>query len=612
MNPMRRQSAFSRPSLFAALLLGLATSAMASPAPSTPGIESITATDIMRHLRLLADDALEGRDTGEPGNEEAADYIGRRFRELGLKPVGDKGSFFQKFRVDLNPKAGDGAKLISHVGNRTTTHDVAKEFALFDNATLASGSGPLVFAGFGISAPKDGYDDYAGLDVRGKAVLILRRTPRYGKDNAVFQGNPPVEATFLQKLKTAHERGAIAVLLADASPSRKPVNQESRDGVKPVGMGSRQGPPYALVDFDLANSWMQHHGSDLGTVAAAIEKDFTPSSRELSQIRIELTSDIRREKIATRNVVGLLEGSDPRLKDEVVVVGGHLDHVGYGPTGQNRGNPEFIHNGADDNASGTSAVLELAEAFALHSAWPKRSLLFLSFNAEERGLLGSRHYADHPLLPLQNTVAMINLDMVGRGASGLDIGGVGTSPKFRSMVESLAQNYDFKFGTTPGGRGRSDHTSFYNKNIPVLFFYTGQHADYHKPSDEWDKINQPEIQSVTRMAWQVINRIANASERPEFTKSDGNPVRRGRPRLQLGVQLNPSPGPEGVLIDAVLPDSPAAAAGLQAGDLIVSIAGRPMKNLRDVTLAVTRAKRGQRIAIQVRRTDGETSVTVQF
>ncbi len=595
-----------------ACLLTLATIAAAAAAPSSPGFESITSDGIMRHLRYLADDALEGRDTGEPGNEAAAAYIARRFRELGLRPVGDKGGFFQEFQVDLNPKAGDGAKLISLIDGKETIHRLKADYALFDNATLSAASGRLVFAGYGISSKEHDYDDYSGLDVKGKVVLILRRTPRYGTKDAIFKGNPPTEATFLQKLKTAQQHGAAAILLADASDTRRTVAQESRDGVKPIGMGSRQGPPFAFVDFNLAESWMKAHGANLPEIAAAIDEDLKPRSRPLEKVRIELTSDIRREKVDTRNVVGLLEGSDPGLKDEIVVIGGHLDHVGYGPNGANRGQPEFIHNGADDNASGTSAVLALAESFALHSAWPKRSLLFINFNAEERGLLGSRHYADHPLLPLTNTVAMVNLDMVGRGASGLDIGGVGTSPRFKSMVETMARDFSFKFATTPGGRGASDHTSFYNKNIPVLFFFTGKHADYHKPSDEWEKINQPEIQSVTRMAWRLIDQLANAPERPAFTKSDGNPVRRGRPRIQLGVQLNPRPDEAGVRIDAVLPDTPAAKAGIQPGDVIRSLNGRPMRNLRDVTLAIGRIKKGATANIEIQRGDQPLNLEVKL
>ena len=233
---------------------------------------------------------------------------------------------------------------------------------------------------------------------------------------------------------------------------------------------------------------------------------------------------MKRDKAVINNLIGLLPGSDPSLKDEYVVVGGHFDHIGFGNNPTDRGKTERIHNGADDNASGSAAVIELARAFTSLKKRPRRNLLFMAFNAEERGLLGSRHYVNKPTVPLTNIVTMINLDMVGRGASGLDIGGVGTSPGFKPMVDALATNFELKVKTNPGGKAPSDNTSFYNKNIPVLFFYTGKHDDYHKPTDDWQRIDTAEIQSVTRLAYLSADRIANGAERPEFRKSDGNPV----------------------------------------------------------------------------------------
>lgn len=581
-------------------------------APSSAGMESVTSDDLMRHLRFLADDALEGRDTGEKGNVEASAYIAKQYEEFGLKPVGDAGSYFQNFQIELNPKPGPGSRLTTRIDGKESALRLKEDFVLFDNLDKGSGKGALVFAGYGITSEADGYDDYAGLDVEGKVVLILRRTPRYGLKNAVFKGQPPVQATFVQKLKVAREHGAVGVLLVDASKDREKIPELSRDGVRGVGMPEKEGPPFAFVSHELASKWMALHGEDLGKAVAEIEKDHRPRSRDLGNVFVEMAVELQREKVMTRNVVGLLEGSDPTLKGEVLVVGGHLDHVGYGPGGGNAGRREFIHNGADDNASGTSTVLELIEAFALHGHWPKRSVLFINFNAEERGLLGSRHYADHPIVPLTNTIAMVNLDMVGRGASGLDIGGVGTSPGFQSMVDGLAKNFGFKFTTRPGGRGASDHTSFYNKNIPVLFFFTGLHADYHKPSDIWEKIDAPEMESIGRMAWMVIDRLANDPQRPEFTKADGNPTVRGRPRVQLGVQLAVEPEAGGVRIDAVIPNSVADKAGLKAGDVILKYGPRATKDLRDLTLAVARQRRGQSIDLEIRRGKETQTVNVTF
>lgn len=581
-------------------------------APSPAGMESVTTEDLMRHLRFLADDALEGRDTGQKGNLAASAYIAQKYGEFGLKPVGDKGSYFQDFQIELNPKPGPGSRLTTRIDGTEAALKLKEDFVLFDNLDKGSGRGPLVFAGYGITSKDDGYDDYAGMDVKGKVVLILRRTPRYGLKNAVFKGQPPLHATFIQKLKVAREHGAAGLLLVDASQDREKMSKLSRHGVRAVGMPEKEGPPFAFVSYELAGRWMALHGEDLGKTVADIEKDHQPRSRELGKVTVELSVELKREKVMTRNVVGLLEGSDPTLKDEVLVVGGHLDHVGYGPGGGNAGKRDFIHNGADDNASGSSAVLELIEAFAMHGKWPKRSILFINFNAEERGLLGSRHYADHPIVPLTNTIAMVNLDMVGRGASGLDIGGVGTSPGFKSMVDGLATNFGFKFTTKPGGRGASDHTSFYNKNIPVLFFFTGLHADYHKPSDIWEKIDAPEMESIGRMAWMVIDRLANDPQRPKFTKSDGNPTVRGRSRVQLGVQLAVEPEAGGVRVDAVMPKSVAEKAGLKAGDVILKYGPRATKNLRDLTLAVARQRRGQSVDLEIRRGKETRTVKVTF
>ena len=594
--------------LSSALFVNFSFAAPAAPA----GLESITQDDLMRHIKLLADDSLEGRDTGQKGNVEASSYIAERYAEFGLKPVGDKGGYFQNFEVTLNPKAGPGSRLTTRIEGKETAHKLKQDFLLFDNLDKGVGKGALVFAGYGISSKDDEYDDYAELDVKGKVVLILRRTPRYGLKNAVFKGQPPVHATFIQKLKVAREHGAVGVLLVDAAKNRQKISQLSRYGVRPVGMPKKEGPPYAFVSYELAEQWMKLHGADLGRTVAEIESDHRPRSRDLSKVSVEIAIDVKLEKVTTRNVVGLLEGSDQVLKDEVLVIGGHLDHVGYGPGGGNDGKREFIHNGADDNASGTSAVLELIEAFALHGKWPKRSILFINFNAEERGLLGSRHYADHPIIPLTNTIAMVNLDMVGRGASGLDVGGVGTSPGFKSMVDGLAKNFKFKFTTKPGGRGASDHTSFYNKNIPVLFFFTGLHPDYHKPSDIWEKIDAPEIESIGRMVWRVIDHLANAEKRPRFTKADGNPTRRGRPRVQLGVQMAVEPEGGGVRIEAVVAKSAAEKAGLKAGDVILNFGERPMKELRDLTLAVARLRRGQTIDLEFRRGEETRKVKVSF
>jgi Zn-dependent M28 family amino/carboxypeptidase len=281
-----------------------------------------------------------------------------------------------------------------------------------------------------------------------------------------------------------------------------------------------------FVDYELAAGWLRRVGHDLDELVSKIDADLKPRSFVLENASVSLAVNLVPQKAEAKNVLGLLPGADPQLKDQVIVLGAHFDHVGYGfPPSTNR-IPSSIHNGADDNGSGTAALLELAEAFAGAPTPPRRTLLFIAFDAEERGLLGSRHYVEQALKPLSNTLAMVNFDQVGRGRNGLTIGGVGTSAGFKSMVEDAAAAFSLKVTTEPGGRGPSDHASFYNKAVPVLFFHTGLHPQYHRPSDDWPLIHAPELEQVTRLARSLTERLANQEEKPAFTKSDGLPFRR--------------------------------------------------------------------------------------
>jgi len=347
-------------------------------------------------------------------------------------------------------------------------------------------------------------------------------------------------------------------------------------------------------------------------VMAKIDAEQKPASFPLSTLLVNLKVKIRRDKVEVNNVIGLLEGSDPKLKKEYLVIGGHHDHVGYGRDRRNRDDAKFIHNGADDNASGTSAVLEMAQAFAGAKTSPKRSILFMTFNAEERGLIGSRHYVNKPLVPLTNTIAMINLDMVGRGAQGLDVGGVGTSPGFLKLVKDSASGFSLDLTTNPGGKAPSDNTSFYNKDMPVLFFYTGRHDDYHKPTDDWQKIDQPEIGQITRMAYVVATKLANAEARPKFTKSDGNPVRRGRTRLLLGIVIDTDYRGKGVRAADVDDRFPAGKAGIREGDILLTLDGKPMSSVGDIGRLLSRKKKGDIVKAELTREGKPLSKELKF
>ena len=588
--------------------LVLAVASMASvtnvfaalPAPT----ETITTNDLMRHIRFLADDKLEGRESGGAGNPEATEYVAKEFRKYGLKPIGK--SLLQPFEIGLNAELDESCALMVRVRTDRQVLKIGKDYLPFDNIDKGSAFGPMVFAGYGITAPAQNYDDYAGINATNKIVLILRRTPDADRDNSLFKaagGRPNAHALFTTKLANAKQHGAKGILIVDATPKRQTIEQMSDGG--PWRMGPQKDSlPFAFVSYEVATKWFKSRNKDFAAVVKQMDEKQKPASFALNTLLVTLNVKIRRDKAKVNNVIGLLEGSDPKLKNEYLVVGGHHDHVGYGRDRRKRGDAEFIHNGADDNASGTSAVLELAQAFSSVKAKPKRSILFMTFNAEERGLIGSRHYVNNPLVPRTNTIARINLDMVGRGAQGLDVGGVGTSPGFLGMVKDVAKNFDFKMTTNPGGKAPSDNTSFYNKNMPVLFFYTGKHDDYHKPTDVWQKIDQPEIEQITRMAYLVADKLANAAERPKFTKSDGNPVRRGRPRLLLGIVIDPEYRGEGVKTTEVDPRFPAGKAGFKPDDILLTLDGKPVRSVADIGRFLARKKKGDKATAELKR-DGK-------
>ena len=586
------------------LLVGLlGIGSFDSEAAMAGAAESITTNDLMRHIRFLADDRLEGRESGGAGNPEATEYVARHFAKFGLKPAGDRKDLLQPFEIGLNAELDASCALIARVHEKREKLLIGKDYLPFDNIDVGNGFGTLAFAGYGITAPNLGYDDYARVDVKNKIVLILRRTPDPSRNGGLFKptgGRPNQHALFSTKLANAKKHGAKGILIVDAGKDRKTIEDMSDGG--PWRMGSTEDSlPFAFVSYEKAAEWIATAKRDFASVLEGIDAGQRPDSFHMRSILITLNVKIRRDKARVHNVIGLLEGADPKLKNEFLVVGGHHDHVGYGRDRRKKGDAAFIHNGADDNASGTSAVLEIAQAFASAKQRPKRSILFMTFNAEERGLIGSRHYVNNPFVPITNTIAMLNLDMVGRGASGLDVGGVGTSPGFRELVKKTAEEFSLKLTMNPGGKAPSDNTSFYNKNLPVLFFYTGKHDDYHRPTDDWQKIDQPEIAQVAQMAYLIADHLANAPERPRFTKSDGNPVRRGRPRLLLGVMIDPEYGGDGVRALEVDENFPAGKAGIEKGDILLTLDGSKVSSVADIGRFLARKKKGDQVEARLER-----------
>ncbi|RME54017.1 MAG: M20/M25/M40 family metallo-hydrolase, partial [Deltaproteobacteria bacterium] len=474
-----------------AILLA-AWSVLPLPRQDLPDTKPISSAALLRHVAFLADDDLAGRGICTPGLDTAAAYIADAFRSAGLEPAGSSGSYFHSFEATVGVTLTGENHLIVKRGGETLPLELDEDFIPFGfSESGAFHDIEVVFAGYGITDPEQGYDDYAGLDVTGKAVLVLRHEPPRGKDAGWSH-----HALFRTKAQNARAHGAAAILIVN-DPRSHPEGEEEDELV-----ALRQGGRIGITALHLRERAGAHLLGDLDLAALQKEIDETrkPASRPLPDLRIDLAVSLERRKCMTKNVVGLLPGNS----DEYVVIGAHYDHLGMGGTSSLATDEKpAIHNGADDNASGVAGMLELARVFAAEGTPPQKNLLFIAFTGEESGLLGSAAFVRETKIPLDRITAMINLDMIGRMRDNrLTIFGVETATAFREIVERTTPGLTV---TTHGdGYGPSDQTSFYVKKIPVLFYFTGAHRDYHKPSDDVEKINVAGMARVTHAVYLAV------------------------------------------------------------------------------------------------------------
>ena len=434
------------------------------------------------------------------------------------------------------------------------------------------------------------HNDYANANAAGNIALVLQGTPDGANPHGRFARFEAVR----WKAVAARNAGAKALVVIaseanfkDDRLTRLVYDNNAGDAGLPVIVLSR-----AAADRLLTSS---------GLSLSLLEKS-TPDGKALTG-PMTLSTDIVRSEVPAYNVIGILEGSDPVLKKEYVVIGAHYDHLGRGGEGSGSLAPRSgdIHYGADDNASGTAGVLELARVFSAQNPRLKRSVIFMAFGGEEEGLLGSNYYVNHPLIPLASTVAMINMDMIGRMKDRrLVVGGVGTATEWREILAAGTEN--FQLTLNEDGFGPSDHSSFYGKQIPVLFFWTGTHNDYHKPSDTFEKINYDDEAGILRMVVGIVKKMDAADKRLTYTTAKSDPApRTGGFRVYLGTIPNYADSTNGLLLDGVRDNSPAAKAGLKAGDRVVKIGQFEIKNVYDYTNALGEMKAGEEYVVEVVR-----------
>lgn len=585
------------------LLLPVWASAEPAPAPAL----SPAAARVQADVAFLASDDLKGRRAGTPEADRAADWLVTQFKRIGLSPAGANGAWLQPFDfidgVDLGPKN----RLETGAAAAKKVWAAGTDFRPLAFSAPGAAEGEVVFAGYGIVSKDLGYDDYAGLDVKNKVVLVLRYSPDGDDEKSSF--SPFAALRF--KAAVAREKGAKAMLVA-AGPLTKDV-PDDLIALRTDAAFSDAGIVAMSVRRPVAEALLAGSSRTLEAAQKAIDEAKKPASFAAAGSAVALNVDVTPRRARTANVIGLLKGADPAKSAEIVIVGAHYDHLGLGgTTSLAAASGPQIHHGADDNASGVAALLEMARDLSAKRATLPRSVLFIAFAAEELGTLGSLQFTKNPTIPWDSIVAMFNMDMVGRlRGDKLDVQGVGTSPAWKGLVESSNAEAKLKLALLEGGFGPSDHSPFYAAKKPVLFTFTGAHADYHKPSDTADRIDSEGIVRVVKFVEPVVLAVATAPERIAFSEVKGGtaPSAGGSRSFRVWVGGIPdfSEEGQGVKLSGVTSGSPAEKAGLLAGDTIVKFGDKDLRNLYDYTYALQGRKPGEKVNIVVKRIeDGKT------
>ena len=596
----------------------------------------------------LASDEFEGRGIGTEGLVKAQQYVREQFTAAGLNVVTAGGDPFQEFDVvdgaelqapnTLEFRGPDGAVIPLQLGT---------DFQVCSFGEAGQFSAPLEFLGYGIESTDPAYDEYAGIDVQGKVVVLMRRTPQQGREQGLFDAGPhgtSQHAGIRTKVSNAFRRGAAAILFVndpytgrhEAAQIAEQLQQAQQDLAAAQAALAAAGPQAAnltelqeqeqlaarrveqtelvrkehkvdpLMEFGyggtragkavpilhisqaVCDRLLAAAGQpSLLAIEAAIDETGQPHSRELSGWTAVGETALKVKRVEVANVIGVLEGAGP-LAEETIVIGAHYDHIGFGGDGSLAPNSKEIHNGADDNASGTAALIELARHYAARPQPPARRLVFIAFTGEERGLLGSAHYVKEPLFPIESTIAMFNMDMVGRlEEDQLTVFGTGTSPRWDGLLDQSAAPHRLELAEKPEGFGPSDHSSFYAKQIPVLHLFTGTHDDYHRPGDDTDKINFDGMTRITAFLEAIVDDTLANPERPQYIEiAERATLTRSGNRPYFGSIPDFGADTEGYALQGVAPGSPADLGGLRGGDVIVQLGEDQIGSLDDFDLAV--------------------------
>jgi len=563
---------------------------------------------VSEDIRYLASDELGGRKPGSEGIEKAARYIENIYKQIGLEPLAD-GSYRQKFEVRLGMTVDRDASVLKLL-NRDEEElamelDLGKDYmpqALRRGFDLDAG---LVFVGYGINAEEDyNYNEYRDVDVDGKIVVLIRREPQQQDENSVFDGVDVSSYSYIQtKVRAARDAGAAGIIMVN---DRVSAPDEQRDTLEPASR-FRVTMPFMQIKRKVFDALLKQAPlryadgkkfKNLAAIEQYIDDTLSPISQPFENWRAVAQSLAKQSTAETSNIVGVIEGEGPHA-DETIIIGGHYDHLGMGGAGS-RSPKREIHNGADDNATGTAAVLELARRFAARDKKPARRLVFVCFSAEEMGLLGAYHYTSAPIFPLDRTAVMVNFDMIGwLREEKVTVFNANSAPEFSTLLDRANEGIDLIVNKS-SGFGGSDHLAFFQKEIPVMFIHTGLNSTYHTPEDDFETIDCEGAVRVIDYSERIVDELLALKSKPQFLTAQS----RRRNRVRLGVSFDEDVE-NGVKITRVLEGSIADEAGFVVGDIITAIGPEATDKRRQVNSQI-RANSGKSVIIKFRR--GETQM----
>ena len=574
--------------------------------PGNIGSSDIEESEIMSHIRFLSDDERGGRYPGSRESKDVISYITKQFKMFKIEPGASRSRFIQPFTILDSIRLGDKNYFYFNSDSLTIKEDFIPLWF--------SGSGSLkadiAFAGYGFSISQDSlfWNDYKDIKVQNKWVMVMRHSPERGNPHSVYAPHSDLH----KKMMVARDQGAAGIIYISQYQDSTLLELKYIPGY------SQSGIPAIHISNSKANEILSFSGQSIKQIQKKMNSNRKSVSFNIPNIDISAKIELKSIRIKAGNVIGRITSRNHKYRDEYIVIGAHFDHLGDGGVGSGSRKIDTlaVHNGADDNASGTAGLIELAHKLRANKNLLKRSIILVAFDAEEKGILGSKYFIDNPPINLSKIVTMINLDMIGRlKDSVFTISGVGTSSIFSSLIDSLDKKSHLKIKKDFSGYGPSDHSSFYAKNIPVLSFFSGFHNDYHLPEDDWELINSKGEKDILDIVYNTVLFISRIETRPDFLLSGPKEQKTSRGSFKVTLGIIPSYGSikEGLEVGQISnQNGPAAKAGIKAGDLIKKMNGKKINDIYEYMKRLKDFQKGDQIDILINRNSELLTLKVTF